>query len=176
LQELVISGWRFILCLEIVRPIEWILPKIKIKIKIKNIKNSCCHAFALVVCLFQFSWNKLWVSKNKIKYGFCQWQSGKVTPRGCLYLEAKIRSPKKRSILIGGNKRYPVFGYKPRNKWAHDLVFFCGWKVYMESKVVYMNSDFLAPRVSFCCYLPKVAILEHLELKWGDFFSHWSKI
>jgi hypothetical protein len=25
--------------------------------------------------------------------------------------------------VIGGNKRYPIFGYTPRNKWARALDF-----------------------------------------------------
>jgi hypothetical protein len=36
--------------------------------------------------------------------------------RGCLHLETKGRSPKKWSVMIGGNKWYPIFGYTPRNK------------------------------------------------------------
>ena len=78
--------------------------------------------------------------------------------RGCLHLEVKDRSPKKWSVMIGGNKWYPVFGYTSKNKWAQAFVFFHEWKVYVEFKVVYMNSDFPSPRVSICCYFLEVAI------------------
>jgi hypothetical protein len=89
------------------------------------------------------------------------WHLEFVSLRGYLHLKAKGRSPKNWSIMIGRKKWYLVFGYTPRNKWAWALVFFHGWKVYVESKMAYTNSDFLARRVNICCYLFEVAILEN---------------
>jgi hypothetical protein len=53
---------------------------------------------------------------------------------GGLQLEANGWSPKKWSVIIGRNKRYPDFGYTPRNKWAWAFAFFVDEKSMWNSR------------------------------------------
>jgi hypothetical protein len=39
-------------------------------------------------------------------------------PQGLFTSRGKGPSPKTWNVMIGGNKRYPVFGYMTSNKWA----------------------------------------------------------